>query len=52
MYNKDMARQVEYLKKFSPININGVKALFKNNAEHIGISSTKVLVSPQKKKEN
>ena len=34
---KDMANEVEYLKKFSPVKLNGVKIKFKSNTEHVGI---------------
>ena len=37
LFTKDMAKEVEYLKKFSPVDIDGVKVKFKNNAEHVGI---------------
>ena len=32
-----MASEIRYLKEFSPVNINGVKIKFKDNAEHVGI---------------
>ena len=34
---KKFSREVEYLKEFSPVNLNGIKLKFHNIAEHVGI---------------
>ena len=34
---KNLSKEVEYLKEFSPVHLNGVKIKFKETAEHVGI---------------
>lgn len=37
MSTKSMAKQVDYLKRYSPVNIEGVKIKFKISTEHVGV---------------